>query len=516
MNSTDFSWLLPSYFTLWLKEYTMKYHQWAAQCKARRDGVGQMGMDWSAPNSVQLSMFYTRAKQTFFTPNACFELRLSSNVLAPFHTSDGSIHPDPVIFTEVAIETRQMLEKSLKMFVQAQLNNVGNNRVLCGILAGFLCTTIGSIPPLAVNFAYGSTRWARLAAFPAMWLGIACMLAALNGVCLGVYIFGDLRQLHKFELARPPISGPQPLRTPWQRPTKGLSKPPQPSNTILPPRLSIIPPSPAHLADHYLSRASTISSQASSGSASSLSASSLSAAGCEAPQTTISISPAYYDADPVDGPATTSPSALEANLSFSEKEKANDQHDGISNPPVTTALFIHPFDSMVDAEYEYDGNDPPEDHQPISPFDFDGLPYRVGHNGPAAQPDTENKKSYFQSSTLPTSFIERWQSRCNRMWRIATNNPPAKSDLTDTPRSSFSDPSITRPQEPHQQAEKGEVAIRKRFKMIQAVPAFSSLTRILSPVIVRGQWEIVVRSTCISLLITWIILGSLLAVPVSH
>jgi hypothetical protein len=50
--------------------------------------------------------------------------------------------------------------------------------------------------------------------------------------------------------------------------------------------------------------------------------------------------------------------------------------------------------------------------------------------------------------------------------------------------------------------------------MVKAVPAFAvPLTRVLSPVVVRGQWEIVVRSAAISLLICWVILGSLLAIP---
>lgn len=103
--------------------------------------------------------------------------------------------------------------------VTAQFNNVGNNRVMCGIIAGIVFCTIGALIPIIYNFVHGSSRWLRLTSFPGMWLGLTILFASLNGVCLGVYIFGDVRQLRKFELSRPPISKPQPItRTPRQRP----------------------------------------------------------------------------------------------------------------------------------------------------------------------------------------------------------------------------------------------------------------------------------------------------------
>ncbi len=56
--------------------------------------------------------------------------------------------------------------------------------------------------------------------------------------------------------------------------------------------------------------------------------------------------------------------------------------------------------------------------------------------------------------------------------------------------------------------------IRKRFRIVNAVPAFAvPLTRVLDPVIVRGQWEVVIRSAGFALLISWAICGPLLAIP---
>jgi hypothetical protein len=60
-----------------------------------------------------------------------------------------------------------------------------------------------------------------------------------------------------------------------------------------------------------------------------------------------------------------------------------------------------------------------------------------------------------------------------------------------------------------------EGKVKLRLKKINAVPPFKApLTKIFSPIIQRGQWEIVVRSAIIGLLFAWIIVGSLLAVPV--
>jgi hypothetical protein len=114
-------------------------------------------MDWPLQSSSQLAMFYARAKQTFFTPNAAYELNLPSVVFAPFHASNGSPHPDPAIFTEIAIETRKMLDESLARFVTAQFSNVGNQRVLCGMIAGVVFCLIGALTPIAYNFAHGQS-----------------------------------------------------------------------------------------------------------------------------------------------------------------------------------------------------------------------------------------------------------------------------------------------------------------------------------------------------------------------
>ncbi|KAG5638244.1 hypothetical protein H0H81_001013 [Sphagnurus paluster] len=497
------------------EDYTMKYRQWEAACKAQTQMAGKYGDHLPARNSSHLSMFYARAKQTFFVPHSTYELDLPSDILAPFHASDLCPHPDPIIFHEVSKETQKMLEKCLGRFVSAQLNNVGTNRVLCGIIAGTVFCLLGAIPPLAVNFAVGHSRWMRLAAFPGMWIGLTILLAALNGICMGVYIFGDLRQLHKFELERPPISKPRPMSN--QPATLPVYAPPPPPNMVLPltqpPRLSITPPSPAYIMDRRLSHTPTITSSSSSSRTSSLyGSSSGSSNGVSDPM--IEISAAYYDTDPVDGPATT-PIALTDTFTF--PAKTEDEH--CSNSIfINTAGFIHPYDSTLDLASDYGlGNCPHKERQPISPFDFDALPLR-----PSPEREILEIKSQVPplSKISPTTVLEQIQFRCNiKKWLVVDRSFVATQTNARTPCSSFGQAvhdhhNVSSPRRLH--PVKGEAAVRKQFKAVKAVPAFSSLTRVLSPVVVRGQWEIVVRSAVIALIITWIVLGSLLAVPIPH
>ncbi|KAF9568777.1 hypothetical protein CPC08DRAFT_702374 [Agrocybe pediades] len=287
------------YFILWLREYKQRYAQWQAQsaflqnaAAAAEPAIPSSHANHLHPNSpshslsprpdtqkkrkrrrVQdrdytptgnqysshLAMFYARAKQTFFTPGAEYELNLTSSLLAPFldpppashplhaspSTSSSHEHnsqnpslptppqtppptpyPPPSLFAEIEQETFRTLEASLRRFVNAQLNNVGNKRVMCGIVAGVIFCLIGLVPVLGSSFsrdaftspghAWSSARLTRLAAFPGLWLGLTVLLASLNGICLGVYVFGDLRQLRKFELARPAISRPLALPGPGE------------------------------------------------------------------------------------------------------------------------------------------------------------------------------------------------------------------------------------------------------------------------------------------------------------
>jgi len=175
-----------SYFILWLKEYTSRYDQWVAQTRpAKNDSNAKEQYRFSSQiqHSTGLSLFYLRAKQTFFTPGAHYELNIPSDVLSPFHTGHFvSPHPDPIVFSDVAWQVHNMLKDSLDRFVLASYYNVGTNRALCGMIGGTVIALAGFVPPVAVNFANDRSRWLRLLALPGLWLGLTVLIASLNGV----------------------------------------------------------------------------------------------------------------------------------------------------------------------------------------------------------------------------------------------------------------------------------------------------------------------------------------------
>jgi hypothetical protein len=134
-------------------------------------------------HSTTLTLFYLRAKQTFFTPGAEYELNIPSDVLSPFHTGHFvSPHPDPIVFRDVAWQVHDMLKESLDRFVLASYYNVGTNRALCGMIGGTVIALAGFVPPVAVNLADQHARWLRLLALPGLWLGLTVLVASMHGV----------------------------------------------------------------------------------------------------------------------------------------------------------------------------------------------------------------------------------------------------------------------------------------------------------------------------------------------
>lgn len=477
-------------------------------------------------------MFYARAKQTFFTPGSEYELNLTSSLLAPFHKANISPHPDPILFAEVELETFRTLEQSLRRFVHAQFNNVGNNRVLCGAIAGVIFTLILGILPLVLTCTRSESRWLRLIALPGLWAGLSVLFSSLNGICLGVYVFGDLRQLRKFELSRPPISKPQPLppRRRWPSNTRPLSTP----NSILP----IQQPKRAMVPNFYTGH--DIPRRAPSISSARMSEESLHTTSSD---DHIHISPAYYDADDVDGPALYVP---DPDFRLPEKPE-----NAITRSANATAGFIRPFEPISDDDEDLERSlSLPQRHQPIAPFDFDSLPSRPNFKASSNKKPPPLQLKDLQQLQIPTppppavvsgpsGIIGRMQEKCNiAKWRLQTGylEPDTPSTIRG-PGSPLPHPSspywsahpnhsqanstssavskLGLPSESEKTAADTEEKVKKRFKMVQAVPAFAApLTRVLSPVIVRGQWEIVVRSSFIALVVTCMVVGGLLAAPI--
>jgi hypothetical protein len=98
----------------------------------------------------------------------------------------------------------------------------------------------------------------------------------------------------------------------------------------------------------------------------------------------------------------------------------------------------------------------------------------------------------------PSAFLRHAQSKCNGNSVIGfTAAVPANQTYKSQARVA-----------PH--------IIESQHQRVRHVPAFGPLTKVISPVVSRAQWEIVVRSAFVAFFISLTILGSLLAVPVRH
>ncbi|KAH9002561.1 hypothetical protein EDB86DRAFT_3040520 [Lactarius hatsudake] len=565
------------YFLLWLKEYAARYDQWVAQTRpAKSDANSNAKEQYRFSNQVQhstsLTLFYLRAKQTFFTPGAEYELNIPSDVLSPFHTGHFvSPHPDPIVFRDVAWQVHDMLKESLDRFVLASYYNVGTSRALCGIVGGTVLSLAGFVPPVAVNLADQHTRWLRLLALPGLWLGLTVVVASMHGVCMMIYIFGDLRQLRKVELSRPRISAPKPLDSSSVR---ALISPPVPvyrsdsqSSSFLPsialrrsrptvaqpkpviPSLTITIPENAAAAGVSLRQRDSLTGSVAStpydtASQYSSSSSSYNAALVDGGEPEITVSPAYFDPDPApEGPATRTGPDAHPFITDGIAVPNNSYRFGTAGVHTEECRFNRACYNNTTAGFiGYDDDDLYErttgratEEGRAGGFDFDSLPVRDGEDVPCIcgtvpaapssvalplNPPEEKQPDFaipsspppaFIPSTIPdetryttelkspAAFIGRVQYECNR-------NSVVGSTLAAPANQKYKS-QITRPQVTLQ-------TIENQHHRIRGVPAFGPLTRVISPVVSRAQWEIVVRSALVAMVISLAIVGSLLAIPV--
>lgn len=435
------------------------------------------GVPWSTPTSFRLAMFYARAKETFLLHGGRRQLSIPPHCLAPFQTPlSHDSHPEPEAFTQVASETRNKLERSLQRFVLAQLHNVGNERAICGIISGSLLFLIGAVPMIVATVIEGDSRWLRLALFPAIWLSMTVVISALHGICVGIYAFGDFRQLRKYELARPAAPRPEP------RPLSS-DQPSIVAQSIVMPPMPLDPPAPVQYGSspslHRLPSIASVSTEQDSIS---------SRYPCEPALAILDISSEISSVLDDSLPTIVAPSRHEAESTI------DDCNESILYN--TTASFIHPYEAREDPN-SHDSNDLPEDLQRIDSFDFDALPPKIRETG------TQKTK------VIPAAVI----AHLGALYLHSTGCVQDK--VTHSPRSSFgSYPDL--PSSPRS-IDDPEKQVRSRFRKIMSVPAFAvPWTPVLSPVIRRGQWEIVMRSMCCAFLISWIIAGSLVAFPEYH
>ncbi|KAG9104058.1 hypothetical protein FRC06_005758 [Ceratobasidium sp. 370] len=198
------------YFLQWLRDYSRIHDTWA-----------QSG----TPYSPQLALSWSRAKETFFTPQAHLRLNLPASLLAglvlPDDAADrpapsldydytGPTHPSyppPPALGKILREVEDMLRESLSRFVCGSCGNSGRARGLFGIALGVI-TLVTGLAPVLLSVLAERPRVLRVAALPVFWLGAWITIMSLHGVCIVIFLFGDARQLYPYELARPKITSP--------------------------------------------------------------------------------------------------------------------------------------------------------------------------------------------------------------------------------------------------------------------------------------------------------------------
>lgn len=191
----------------------------------------------------------------------------------------------------------------------------------------------------------------------------------------------------------------------------------------------------------------------------------------------IHISPAYYDADPIEGPATSPVDLYSHTAGKSRFDHFDDDgdDDDATNFPVTAA-FIHAFDPKATdtisvvaiGEPQYAGP-LPEELQLVSSFDFDALPHiplarcREKASMDARPSNIENITPSLKSSLGPQmliiepeaqavpsgdftlkGFIQRMQNKCNiNRWFVITAGEPETQQDKKKPSRGMSSSSLS-------------------------------------------------------------------------
>jgi hypothetical protein len=316
-------------------------------------------------------------------------------------------------------------------------------------------------------------------------------------------VFGDLRQLRQFELARPPISRPQTISNPQHRPVVSPLFNRAVCGPITQPRiLPVSQPACEHIRLDNISQAavnhettrvrthsssSTVSSlrTASSASGSGYISSSSAAEQENCADLIIEVSSVVYD-------------------DFDNEEPATGTHTSArcSVPEFTpTASFIHPYDPLCSDDFDDTRELSPEERQGIEPFDFDLLP-KKGYTFP----QRDRATSITANETMEASPVADKDggdaTAESRSVNDILRREGSKRDLSTNPDSANMPSPSRRAVDP-----------AVHLKAVNAVPIFSSVTPVWSPVVARAHWEIVVRSMAVAGLVCWVIIGCLLAVP---
>ncbi|CAE6535892.1 unnamed protein product [Rhizoctonia solani] len=224
------------YFHEWVHNYRRIYDEWAQSVLP----TATIGLPSSSKHLYpsrelwerlkdcqdrQLRDEFSSARATFFQPGGSMWLNIGAklrdqvllipNLPPPQQLTDKlpsyPNQPEPSLFDPILEQVDRALEAALSRFLRLAFCNAGLWHCCLGHLLG------------ASILAAGLTLWCLGVAsrrrgyvagsLPLIWIGVWFLLSTASGMCLGIYVTGDARQLYPWEVARPLPPGTTPPPT---------------------------------------------------------------------------------------------------------------------------------------------------------------------------------------------------------------------------------------------------------------------------------------------------------------
>ncbi|TIB97596.1 hypothetical protein E3Q18_02517 [Wallemia mellicola] len=178
----------------------------------------------------EMSQQYQRCLSTFILPGSAYELNIASKLIqemlaiAPqqyvtlddLNGTQSDRHavlppsPDAAAIVATKHHVVGMLRNSARKFATKAPANGGRKRGWFALFVGLLFILLGLLIVLVARlYQKGSGgRHTAGAAIPFFWFGVATFVMGLHGICIVVFMFGDARQLHPFEMDMPKDDSP--------------------------------------------------------------------------------------------------------------------------------------------------------------------------------------------------------------------------------------------------------------------------------------------------------------------
>ncbi|CCO27662.1 hypothetical protein BN14_01648 [Rhizoctonia solani AG-1 IB] len=217
------------YFHEWVHNYRRLYSEWAKSVLPTAT-IGLPSSSKYLYNSRelwerlkdcqdrQLRDEFSSAKATFFQPGASMRLNIDAKLrdsvliipnLPPSQKGQQLTdklpsypnQPEPSIFDPILEHVDQTLKAAFSRFLRLAFCNAGLIHCVTGHILGLFILAAG-LALWCLGFMWRQRGYIA-GSLPLIWIGVWFLLVTASGVCLGVFVTGDARQLLPWEIARP-------------------------------------------------------------------------------------------------------------------------------------------------------------------------------------------------------------------------------------------------------------------------------------------------------------------------